>query len=160
MTPKFRAWDKDQKKMRQVRDIAWDAHGGLDVGYSCDPLGEYRGGSDTLMQFTGRHDDTGKTIFEGDILDADERIYGRLFKRVRGEVQYSENAAAFILYINGDPTSMMTAPVPEEEGGIYAYGVELAFLRAFHIVGNVHENPELLKADAKVDQKVAPQNRT
>lgn len=144
---KFRAWDKEKKEMREVRDIAWDAHGGIDVGYSYDPMNEYRGGSDTLMQFTGLLDVEGKEIYEGDVVKTPKYIIG-------SEPAYYENhEVVFDRGIFGlKPTHHIT-PLAETESGVKEskdyisnYGeIYRRYRPEVEVIGNIYENPELLK---------------
>jgi uncharacterized phage protein (TIGR01671 family) len=107
---KFRAWDKARNQMREVRDIAWDGHGGIDVAYSCDPMGEYRGGPDTLMQYTGLKDKNGKEIYEGDMV--------------------REGRIVMVVKWSGAGWSPFT---------------EVTIPEACEVIGNIYENPDLIK---------------
>ena len=109
-------------------DLMHDNHGGCYI-YPLDSLGlfaENKVAHDTVGQFTGLADKNGVKIFEGDIVlwDRDQKMYVVVFR-------------------NG----MFYASVEECNPHIYG-GFPLWCLCAEEqyctIVGNVHDNPELL----------------
>lgn len=73
-----------------------------------------------LMQFTGLLDKNGKEIYEGDILFWDESNIGWV----------TFEHAEFIVGIKNDPGARALCAAREEE---------------LEVLGNIHENPELLK---------------
>ena len=80
---------------------------------------------ETVGQFTGLSDKNGKEIYEGDILD--RRFYQR------GYVVY-ENGAFRKALLGGIKSNNWKACPLSEVG-----------LRDWQIIGNIHDNPELLK---------------
>jgi hypothetical protein len=80
-----------------------------------------------LMQSTGRVDRNGKEIFEGDIVS--RKYPNGCFKS--GDIWWNESAARF--YVNSD------------------YGLEwdICCSGELMVVGNIYENPELLKEAGK-----------
>jgi len=120
---KFRAWDKEIKKMffgRPGDDRWYSKTGFLDVSMGglidCE-----------LMQFTGLSDKQGVEIYEGDIIKAN-LPYGKLFV-----VNWVNTRGAFML-----------AGATEQD--FAAYDREGYKLNAGkkEIVGNIYQNPELL----------------
>ena len=130
---KFRAWDKVQNKMLLPDNIefingqAYWAEASTDGngGYSNDGKVDGIGALFELEQFTDLKDVSGKDIYEGDI--------------VKSNYKYAQPNISQIIM---------------EDGNSYITGEDLAtgneMLVSDHIgeikvIGNVHENPELLK---------------
>lgn len=94
-------------------------------------LQEYRHTSDvvapeTVGQYTGLKDKNGKQIFEGDIL------LWKYLSSSTGEnmlVDYEEKFAEFVVKFKG------------REHGIWN-----EFCKTVEVIGNIHDNPELLQA--------------
>ena len=125
---KFRAWDGQRKRFSYFHLHQF----GIDIPIeSYYPVALHRSDDYELYrleyqdvefcQYTGLLDCNGKEIFEGDILDFDEREWGGRFKP---EVVWMEN-------IIGD----------------WNYCGSLSDVKEWRrVIGNIYENPELLKA--------------
>lgn len=135
MIPKFRAWHKKEKKMCEVIRLEW---------LKTKPIGDpnYRSfwirarinnkiiacrkSEIILMQSTGLKDKNGKEIFEGDIVEFET------IKGTRCEVKKDLTGTYWVYtYI---PTCKVCRPC-------YLYDVS----NNMEVIGNIHENPELLK---------------
>lgn len=77
----------------------------------------------TVGQFTGLHDKNGKEIYEGDLLRSAET--GNIFT-----VEWVERSAAFKIR-------------EHHNGKRWMFGYDAS--RKFDVIGNIYENPELLK---------------
>ncbi len=123
---KFRAWDKTGAKgmiyfdLRNVPDYITNL---LYKGGSFEPWFE-------VMQFTGLRDKNRREIYEGDVLTADGEF-------IDGIVRWMEDRGCYYLT---DPEGYAT-----DSDHCYD-GMEWHHLE---IIGNVHENPDLLKEAAK-----------
>ena len=122
MKPKFRVWDKLDKKIYEVGEIHW-FRGEFD--FIGDGITFKRDADEVeLMQATGLKDKNGKDVFVGDII-----------KCTRGgphEVYLEKECGRRI--IGGMPA-------------IYLKGLSggYAWTEDEEIIGNVYENPELLE---------------
>ena len=117
---KFRAWDKDGKKM-YFDGFSISTSGRIE--YHTTYWGETSHLDLTLMQFTGLLDKNGKEIYERDIV--------QLSKTVLDKVEVFFKDGAFCVFdVNGKDVVPL---------------VNNLFLEDFIIIGNIYENPELLK---------------
>ena len=83
----------------------------------------------TLGQFVGFTDRNRKPIFEGDIV-----IYrGMSGKTCKGKITYSGNKSRFAMGL--------------DSGQVFA--VERKYANCYEVIGNVHDNPELMSGTEK-----------
>ena len=124
---KFRAWHRERKcwvnTLHIYEDGSWCAgiqeERGLVEGYDereCD-----------LMQYTGLHDRLGKKVFEGDII----KYFQADACQIPAEVYWDKSQSGFRLATGGDRQFGKTRL--------------LLFAKIGEVIGNVHENPELLE---------------
>ena len=102
-----------------------------DIGYINDSECYYCI-ADTIGQFTGLYDKNGKEIYEGDILR-----FGNLPSRVC-EVKWNERITAFCIRFYFECNL-----------GVRPLGEWVICERSVAIIGNIHDNPELLKGGEK-----------
>ncbi len=117
MIPKFRAWDKNTNDMVDVKTIDLEKDGS--IGCIVDYNGINLDVSEcVLMQYTGLKDKNGVEIFEGDIgWDDHQEVHGQVIFE-NGAFKYEwENISEDLFEATDD----------------------------IEIVGNIHENPELLE---------------
>lgn len=83
---------------------------------------------ETVGQYTGLTDKNEKKIFEGDIIKAQDDVFGSPFcDGIKGKVVYEETA--FFI----EPEDPMESQWLFNECAVY------------EVIGNIHDNPELLK---------------
>lgn len=118
---KFRAWHKKEKKMYNL-----DFWSFLTDDIS---LHNFKGkyiphiSEVELMQYTGLKDKNGKECFEDDIL---------LYKGYKGRVWYNKNVVRFFI----DWEVPRSIELPQFNSSFSEWG---------KVIGNIYENPELLK---------------
>lgn len=134
---KFRAWDKTHKKMLDrvlagpgdPCSIVWDeiGHEWLNFDESCG----------TIMQYTGLTDDNGKEIYESDIaLDHKHIDLKTIVKWRDGKGEWLGSEVGWVLnngYYTTEFETCTKSPYEHEE------------IVNVTILGNIYENPELLK---------------
>lgn len=120
---KFRAWDKKGREMWSISSIHYGSHDEIlwvDLDkMNAYPLSEVDPAQVELMQYTGFKDKNGKEIYEGDLLSIGDAI---------DEVKWGRTE----VYLE-DVKEGITSMIPYNVNDI------------FEVVGNIYENPELLK---------------
>jgi len=117
----FRAWEKTLKEMIPVHDISFEREI-INTDSAWRTFDEV-----DLEWFTNLLDKNKKRIFEGDIVRAINT--GNI-----GEIKYVSEHGAFVVRSK------------DKTGQYYEY-LDLGLcLNFFEVIGNIHENPELLEA--------------
>jgi len=123
----FRAWDGHEKKMSHTVNIhtendgstSWSAdHVNQETDDTICSFSDTKGNFTHLMQYTGLKDKNGKEIYEDDIIHCEFGTvdYGNFV--IKSKMQYSRESDIF--------------------------GWETPYPGMGEIIGNIHENPELL----------------
>ena len=136
MIPKFRAWDEQCKKMREVVAIdlyhgtySWifDDYKEVEQFWENDKIEDV-----TLMQYTGLNDKNGREIFEGDIVRWKDLESFDDFKI--DEVLKVEYSNEFLKWVAIDKNGL--------QDDLYDFSDN----RELEVIGNIYENPELLES--------------
>ncbi|MEZ0482625.1 YopX family protein [Planococcus sp. SSTMD024] len=133
---KFRIWDQRVPGSLMSYDdghFSISAHGEVfcvndDVSIENDSF---------LMQYTGRKDNTGVELYEGDIVPVQGMIHlgwkqGTYRFKGNGKVVYLADAMRFAFIVN------------TEEYGYQIVCYDKGIRQQYEVIGNIYENPELL----------------
>lgn len=142
----FRAKTKQREKgvltNKPIRANVW-VYGCLDIGALCgykedmisDKKETYAVVSRTVGQYIGKTDKNQNKIFEGDI--------GR-YKQADGAKRNGKLIICTGRVIYNDKTASYAVDSRDEEGCKY---FDYFPIKDFEIIGNIHDNPELLKGE-------------
>ena len=146
-TIKFRAWEKEQKKMFWVNklDVPNFDSGAVMLRQNLpserddywQPIGDV-----VLMQFTGLLDKNGKEIYEGDVV----KILYTDWPSCSGCHNTPQEHMDAIALTRMVIWSVRGFYVSTRVGG-YAESIEPGTHGFIEVIGNIYENPELLKSN-------------
>lgn len=141
---KFRAWDKKNNKWIDDTDIAINQKGDLFIRHEhqveFSPMSRTKSETYEVVFSTGLLDKNGKEIYEGDILSCQQNIVssddpsGGSLRKVVFDGEYAKFEAA---YIDGNTRT---------SGKVFCSSNTT---KSYEIIGNIYENPELLKEERK-----------
>ena len=125
----FRAWWKDTKRFLDCDEWYMTCSGAKYLHYAVMP---YKDDNFIIEQYTGIKDKNGKEIYEGDIV-SEEFEYGGEKTKTIWQVRWSDDECAFELhYVSGFKVDDCSLYADDEED--------------YEVIGNIHENKELLEA--------------
>lgn len=134
---KIRAWDLNDEVIRDWKNL-------LSHVYGENTNSIFNDKSYILMQFTGRHDKDGKEIYAGDITSVEcdtEFLDGRKTGKIC--ISLSE-----IIWINDSWGTRLFKNVKNYPGTVPFICSGLKVHATFcKVIGNIYENPELLKGE-------------
>ena len=125
----FRAWWKDTKRFLDCDEWYMTCSGAKYLHYAVMP---YKDDNFIIEQYTGIKDKNGKEIYEGDIV-SEEFEYGGEKTKTIWQVRWCDDECAFELhYVSGFKVDDCSLVADDEED--------------YEVIGNIHENKELLEA--------------
>lgn len=120
---KFRVWDKRENKGMHTQNMLYDAQ----LHHFWQDFVDYPGYE--LMQYTGLTDKNGKEIYEGDIVQYNQNSS---YDNMDFITKWSDDKLGFIFQSNSGEQLVNQTP-------------HLNRFKHLEVVGNIFENPELLK---------------
>jgi len=154
---KFRAWNKVHKCMDDFFFIQSNGviHESANKTYDTPNTEIEESPNLIIMQYTGLKDKNGVEIYEGDVLNFDWRLqetnelYASDYENIKGLVLF-ENSKFIVRYFNKsmsfDLSGINQATFERFWRETYVFAKDDYFkMSGFEVVGNIYQNPELIK---------------
>lgn len=119
---KLRGWDKFERKMYYFDLLEYMSYHEMAQEEECS-----YGARKNLMRHTGLQDDTGKEIFEGDVINDKKNLKGKVF------------------FKNGSFRVTSTYNGINDENYYDLMDLDLIKDNNIVVIGNIYEDPELIK---------------
>ena len=133
---KFRAWNNFSKLMLLFKKPIWE--------WNREDRENISGGSYELMQYTELKDKNGIEIYEGDIVKETRYISNNIvrFGKYKRQEQSNHDRPQdnYGFYLEGISYS-------DKHDIVYNFGNKSIFFDNVEVIGNIYENPELLKEE-------------
>lgn len=131
---KFRAWGHSTYHEDAASEMMLYDDDDFYVGYHCGAFGSLNDERFIFMQFTGLHDKNGVDIYEGDIVESDHGD-GSACAIEFGESANDDGEFLGIGFYWGDGSRLAFGGNDVNDNPVSSF---------VKVVGNIHENPELL----------------
>jgi len=130
---KFRAWDTKKGCWTDTSSLGIRLDGlaiGLDEGFL-----RHNPADVIMMQYTGLKDKNGKEVYEGDIIESLEEKRDSVRKGERGKVVYCDYG-------------FCAESLPPDDWDVMSPSFSIN-VGPIKVIGNIYENPELLKEEGE-----------
>ena len=148
----FRAWYPEKQKMYEVAKVdMWGdpEQATCDLAAIDEELFDLYLHEVEIMQYTGLKDKNGKKIYEGDIIyheNLDVNYCGATIHKVLGTVVI-ENGMTYV--VGKSTQEVYNSDTGKSVNSVSDYKCFILSKELFEIIGNIHDNPELLEEELK-----------
>ena len=133
---KFRVWNGELHEYRTIGMNSGKQNLGMGFeateGIGSNTTTIYRSVGDVLEQYTGLKDKNGVEIYENDVV----QVRSHLYKDHIGVIIWFQGVSSFCI---SDNTNKFNVPRP--------LGIQMDGFLSYEVIGNIHENAELLSDD-------------
>lgn len=144
---KYRVWDNENKSYNDPYSYAYYAltqDGGLDFYCHGDHMSEADPDVYFIEQYTGLKDKNGKEICEGDIVEA---LVNGVWETGRNSISFGKAKWKLEVIYNGIRFMDVFKIIGSKNNPDRIYYLFDKELSDLEVVGNIHENPELLEEE-------------
>ena len=142
---KFRAWDKENEEYMNGYDVLLKYDGSAVSRYALVVFDTDMPVNVIIEQYTGLKDKNGREIYEGDIVETP--IYG-VWTTGNSDAIFGEKMWKLAVFWADADCGFLFKVIGSKNQPNRAYDVLDQHLGALEVIGNIHEDPELLEEDA------------